>query len=122
HYMDEAIFCDRLALMHAGHIVVESTPGDLLERGRDTPMLEIESTRNALALRLLTHNPSVLEAVPYAGRLRIRLRPGGDVDAVARQIIADAAASGIAIDRVAPTTAQFEDVVVALLDETGAAR
>ena len=121
HYMDEAVFCDRLALMHAGHIVVESTPRELLDRGRDIPMLEIESARIALALPLLVHNPAVLEAVPYAGRLRVRLRPGGDADAVARKMIADAARAGIAIDRVAPTVAQFEDVVVALLDQPGAA-
>lgn len=121
HYMDEAVFCDRLALMHAGHIVVESTPRGILDRGRDTPILEVESARIAEVLPLLLHNPAVVEIVPYAGRLRVRLRPGGDVDSIARKMIADAASSGVAIDRVTPATAQFEDVVVALLDEPGAA-
>ncbi len=30
HYMDEAVFCDRLAFMHAGLVVAEGTPAELL--------------------------------------------------------------------------------------------
>lgn len=116
HYMDEAVFCDRLALMHGGRIVVESTPGALLDRGLSIPIVEVESAGIANCLPLLTRDPDVQEIVPYAGRLRVRLRAGRDAAAVAQRMVAEAAGAGMAIDRAAPATAQFEDVIVALLE------
>ncbi len=120
HYMDEALFCDRLALMHGGRIVVESTPQALLDRGLAMPMLEIRSTRIADCLRWLARDDDVLEIVPHAGRLRVRLRPGRDVAATAQRIVAEAEHAG-GIDSAAPATAELEDVVVALLEEQGVA-
>jgi ABC-2 type transport system ATP-binding protein len=121
HYMDEALFCDRLALMHAGGIVVVSSPRDLLERGIDTPILEVEGPRIADCVPLLARNGDLLEIVPHAGRLRARLRAGRDATAMARRIMAEAARSGIALDRVAPAAPELEDVIVALLEARGAA-
>lgn len=121
HYMDEALFCDRLALMHAGRIVVESTPQALLGRGVGTPILEIQSPRIAACLPLLMRDTDVLELVPYAGRLRARLRPGSDAATTAQRILAEAARAGVAVDHVAPASAELEDVVVALLEETAGA-
>jgi ABC-2 type transport system ATP-binding protein len=122
HYMDEALFCDRLALMHAGRIVVDSTPRALLGRGLPTPILEIESTRIAACLALLTRDPGVLEVVPYAGRLRARLRPESEGAAAAQRIFAGAGRIDVPIDRVTPAGAELEDVIVALLEETERAR
>jgi ABC-2 type transport system ATP-binding protein len=122
HYMDEALFCDRLALMHAGRIVVESTPRALLGRGLATPILEVESTRIAACLPLLTRDPGVLEVVPYAGRLRARLRPGSDGAATAERLLREATRIGVPIDRVRPAGVELEDVIVALLEETESAR
>ncbi|HVN36349.1 MAG TPA: ABC transporter ATP-binding protein [Casimicrobiaceae bacterium] len=122
HYMDEALFCDRLALMHAGSIVVESAPRALLERGSDTPILEVEASRSADCLPLLAGNADVLEVIPHAGRLRVRLRRGLDPGEAALRLLAGAARLGVAVDRVAPVAAELEDVIVALLEARGTAR
>ncbi|MGZ5032638.1 MAG: ABC transporter ATP-binding protein [Usitatibacter sp.] len=119
HYMDEALFCDRLALMHGGRILVESTPQALLDRGVATPMIEIRGPRLADCLRQLARDNDVLEIVPHAGSLRVRLRAGLDAAAVAQRIVAEAARDGLVIDDAAPVTAELEDVVVALLEEQG---
>lgn len=121
HYMDEALFCDRLALMHAGRIVVESTPQALLERGRETAMLEIRSARLGDCLHWLAHDNDVQEIVPHAGRLRVRLRPGRSAATTAQRILAEAARAGVGIDDAVPATAELEDVVVALLERQEAA-
>jgi len=121
HYMDEALFCDRLALMHAGRIVVESTPQALLDRGLATPMLEVRSARIADCLQRLAGDYDVQEIVPYAGRLRVRLRAGRDATATAQRIVAEAARAGVAIDDAVPAAAELEDVVVALLEQQGVA-
>jgi len=121
HYMDEALFCDRLALMHAGRIVVESAPHNLLARGTATPLLEVESTDIGACLPLLTHDPDLLDVVPYAGRLRARLHPGCDGAATAKRILDDARRAGVPVDRVTAARAELEDVIVALLEATGSA-
>jgi len=121
HYMDEALFCDRLALMHGGRIVVESTPQALLDRGLATPMVELHSAQIAECLHWLARDKEVLEIVPHAGRLRLRLRPGADPAATARRIVAEAVPAGLAIDDAVPSTAELEDVVVALLEAQEAA-
>jgi ABC-2 type transport system ATP-binding protein len=117
HYMDEALFCDRLALMHAGRIIIDSTPAGLLDRGLATPIFEIESTRIAACLQFLAQDADVLEVVPYAGRLRMRLKPRADQTATGRRLLAEAARAGVPIDRAAPAQAELEDVIVALLEE-----
>jgi ABC-2 type transport system ATP-binding protein len=122
HYMDEALFCDRLALMHAGRIVIDGSPRALLDRGLDVGILEIETADTAGCVRLLTHDADIAETIPYAGCLRTRLRAGADVATTARRIVDQAVRSGVAVDRVVPATAQLEDVVVALLEANGSAR
>ena len=121
HYMDEALFCDQLALMHGGRIVVESTPQALLDRGLATPMIEIRTARIADCLQQLAGDSDVQEIVPHAGRLRVRLRPGRDATATAQRIVAEAARAGLAIEEATPAAAELEDVVVALLEEQGVA-
>ena len=39
HFMDEAAFCDRLALMDAGRVVQQATPEQLLARPLATPII-----------------------------------------------------------------------------------
>ena len=116
HYMDEALFCDRLALMHGGRIVAESTPQAFLDRGLATPMIELHSARIADCLRWLAGDKEVLEIVPHAGSLRLRLRPGVDPASAARRIVAEAQRASLAIDDAVPAAAELEDVVVALLE------
>ncbi|HUL96776.1 MAG TPA: ABC transporter ATP-binding protein [Usitatibacter sp.] len=115
HYMDEALFCDRLALMHAGRIVATDSPHGLLARGLDAPILEVVAPRTAEWLPLLAKDDDILEVVPHAGRLRARLRAGRDAGEAARALAARAAAAGVALDRVEVAAPDFEDVVVALL-------
>jgi ABC-2 type transport system ATP-binding protein len=122
HYMDEALFCDRLALMHAGRIVVESAPHNLLGRGTATPILEIESSDIGACVLLLARDPDLLDIVPYAGRLRARLRPGRDGAVTAQRIVDDARRAGVPVDRVAPAGPELEDVIVGLLETAGGAR
>jgi ABC-2 type transport system ATP-binding protein len=121
HYVDEALFCDRLALMHAGAVIATSSPRELLARGLDTPILEIETARIGECLPLLASREGVVEVVPHAGGLRARLAPGADAGAMARRIVEEAARSGVAIGGVVPAAPALEDIFVALLEGAEAA-
>jgi ABC-2 type transport system ATP-binding protein len=69
HYMDETLFCDRLALMQASRIAAEGTPDELLRRPLPTPILELDSP-DAVAFEQLAQTwPEVREIIPRAGQL-----------------------------------------------------
>ena len=120
HYMDEALFCDRLALMDRGRIIAGGTPDELLARPLASPPIEVRSDDGAACAAWLARRPEVREVLPRAGRHRIRLQPGLDAGAWSRQAVQDAAREGLAlaIDTDAPR--ELEDVFVALLEEGAA--
>ena len=121
HYMDEALFCDRLALMHAGLIVARGSPRELLERGVETPIVEIESSHPSGLAPVLAASGRLLEVVPHAGRIRARFRSDRDAMAIAQDIVARAAKAGVPVERVEPAAPQLEDIVVGLLETHGSA-
>jgi len=120
HYMDEAIFCDRLALMHAGRIITQGTPMELLERPMPTPLIELFSTESTRWIQVLNDRNDIREIIPHAGHLRIRLNAGTDVTKVIHEIHATASQLNMTISRLEPAIAELEDVFVAVLEEAAA--
>ena len=118
HYMDEALFCDRLALMQAGRIVAEGDPESLLRRPLPTPILALDSPDAAVFERLAQDWLDVREVIPHAGQLRIRLHAG--IEPVALQIRIDqvAIAHGLTVTALHPAVPELEDVFVAVLEES----
>jgi len=120
HYMDEAVFCDRLALMHAGRIVERGTPVELMHRSLTTPMLELYSTQCDDCIELLKDWNEIREIIPHAGRLLIRLNPGTDVAVVTDRIRDAAARHRMSIAKLGPAAPELEDVFVSVLEEAEA--
>jgi ABC-2 type transport system ATP-binding protein len=118
HYMDEALFCDRLALMEAGRIVAEGSPEALLARPLATPIVELSAGDCPACARVLQSAPEVLELVPHAGRLRIRLRPGSDAIAAMASIRRTVAEHGLTVHELRHAHPELEDVFVAVLEES----
>ena len=53
HYMEEADYCDRLALIYRGRIIAEATPMELRQKYMKQDILEIEVDRVADAMEVL---------------------------------------------------------------------
>jgi ABC-2 type transport system ATP-binding protein len=121
HYMDEALFCDRLALMDAGRIVVDGTPEELLTRNLATPILEVRTSASGDCMRWLAQWPEIREVIPYAGRLRVRLHAGVPAAEFIAKIRQDALQAGLPVDAVDIAAPTLEDVFVAVLEEQAAA-
>lgn len=121
HYMDEALFCDRLALMDRGRVIAAGTPEDLLARPVASPPIEVRSGNDAGCAAWLAGLPEVREVLPRAGRQRVRLRSGVAPQAWAERARADAAQRGLAAQIDTHATPELEDVFVALLEEQEAA-
>ncbi len=120
HYMDEALFCDRLALMHAGRVVERGSPDELLARPLATPLLALHTRGCPGCAATLAQWEAVQEVIPHAGLLRIRLRPGVDPHPIMEALRAFAAQEGIAITRLGPAAPALEDIFVAVLEQAEA--
>jgi ABC-2 type transport system ATP-binding protein len=112
HILDEADRCDRLALLHQGHVVAEGTPAHLRSRiGGDVVVLSAAETAGAADLAARIQNRFNLKPVVMDGVLRVEIANGH------RFITEVVEAFPGAIDSVALHKPTLEDVFVR---ETGA--
>ena len=122
HYMDEAAFCDRLALMHSGRIVDEGSPEALLAKPLTTALVELRASRCNDCIPWLTQQPEVSEVIPHAGLLRITLRPDVEptpfIDRM-RSAAQQHDVENVTLQVVAPT---LEDLFVSVLEKAGGAQ
>jgi ABC-2 type transport system ATP-binding protein len=115
HYLDEALFCDRLALMDRGRVVERGTPQDLLARPLASPPLDVRSGDEQRAGAWLAARTEVQEVLSRAGSHRVRLRAGIDAGGWARIAIEAARAGGLALEIDRDPPRELEDVFVAVL-------
>jgi ABC-2 type transport system ATP-binding protein len=117
HYMDEALFCDRIALMHAGKVIAEDTPQDLQQTPLKATLLELHAPDCKQCAQLVKKLPQVQEVIPHAGELRIRLRAGSNADEVMQLMMDMAREHNEVITSLQVTEPELEDVFIAMLEE-----
>lgn len=116
HYMDEALFCDRIALMHAGKVIAEDTPQKLQQTPLNSVLLELHAPDCMQCAKIVKALPQVQEVIPHAGQLRIRLRVGADADAVMKELNDMAHDHQVQISKLQLAQADLEDVFIAMLE------
>ena len=110
HYMVEAEYCSRLALMNRGKLIALGTPAAI--RTRITrPLLEIECDDAVRAVR----------ALPDAGLFGRTVHLFVDDERAIDGVRARLARDGIGVQRVSTIAPSLEDAFVALVAETGGA-
>jgi ABC-2 type transport system ATP-binding protein len=72
-YMDEAVRCDRVALMQSGSILSVDTPGNITA-GFSRPMLQVKSASKHLLMNALKKYPGTLSAWPFGEYVHLTLR------------------------------------------------
>ncbi len=109
HYMEEAEYCDRLALIYRGKLIALGAPRQLKsERMRDR-ILNVRCPRPQDFLDLLAALPEVREAALFGAGLHCVV--GAADDEALR-------AAGVEADSIEPIVPSMEDVFVSLIEET----
>ncbi len=72
HYMDEAEYCHRLALMDAGRIIALDTPANLRQSLSGNIFLQLETSDTMKALGVLAPGGSILDVAVFGSGLRLR--------------------------------------------------
>ncbi len=116
HYMDEAEYCHRLALMNRGKVIALGTPDNLkseMVRQQPGPLMTLECSDPIETMRVLEREPSVGEVAVYGSGLHISLQQSVAASRV-RELLTR---SGIEIHRLEEIKPSMEDVFVALIGE-----
>ena len=112
HYMDEAEYCNRLALMYRGKVIALGPPADLKKGLTSHTLLQLETADLLETMRALEGVPGVGEVAVFGSGLHVTV---DDAQAMAR-VRQALERAGIAIRRLEPIEPSMEDVFVAMIE------
>jgi ABC-2 type transport system ATP-binding protein len=113
HYMDEAEYCHRLALMHAGKVIALGTPAELKKGLTARTLLRLDCSDPLEAMRALEGLAGVTDVAVFGGGLHVTM--DGEDQTMAR-IRAALEQKGIEVHRLERIEASMEDVFVAMIE------
>ena len=111
HYMEEAEYCNRLALIYRGRIVALGTPTELKQRAMTGELLSLEAEPLGAALAAVGAAPGVLDAAVFGNALHLVVE---DAAAAQASLPEHLAARGITLARLESIRPTLEDVFVSL--------
>jgi ABC-2 type transport system ATP-binding protein len=117
HYMEEAEYCYRLALMNRGRLIALDRPAALKAAMRE-PLLSLQTDDPAAAVEALRGAAGVIEAAMFGRAVHVVV---DDAERARTAIPAALAARGRPITSLEPVTPSLEDVFVALVRREGGA-
>lgn len=117
HYMEEADYCHRLALMNRGRLIALDTP-DGLRRAMTLPLLEVKVDDSLTAIETLKALPEVTEVTLFGRTLHVTATDA----AAGRTAIASAlSARGRVVEDIREIVPSLEDVFIGLVQAAGGA-
>jgi len=114
HYMEEAEYCHRLALMYRGKIIALGTPAELKSRRDLHALLEVETADSSMALQALRGADGVVDVAVFGRALHVSVLDPTDTTPRIREILAQ---RGIEVRRLDAIEPSMEDVFVALIEQ-----
>ncbi len=114
HYMDEAEYCHRLALMHRGRIVALGAPSALKEQLESHVLFDLESSDPLESLKVLESQEGILDVAVFGRGLHITVRDPDSAEGDIRQSLSRHRIDVLHLERIQPS---MEDVFVALIEE-----
>jgi ABC-2 type transport system ATP-binding protein len=118
HYMEEAEYCNRLALIFRGKIVALGTPSELKRDSMKGELLVVECARLGDAVEALQSAPGVIDAAVFGNALHLVV---GDAALAEPELKSYLAQHGITVSRMEKIRPSLEDVFVSLTTNREAA-
>jgi ABC-2 type transport system ATP-binding protein len=117
HYLEEAEYCNRLALMNRGRLIAVDTPS-ALKRRLEEPILELRVDKPLEAIEALQNAPGVVEAGLFGRNLHLVVE---DEARAARELPGALGRRGVRCDALRRIEPSLEDVFIALVRREGGA-
>ena len=112
HYLDEAEYCNRIILIHAGRIIAKGSPKELKEKYIQSPMLEIKCDKVVEALDLLQKQDWVIETSIFGTDLHVSVEDEAAGREKAARLLESKDITFTGIGRISPS---LEDVFLHLI-------
>lgn len=116
HYMEEAEYCNRLALMSRGRVIALGTPSELKRDWMKESVLDLECDNVMEASELLERDPIFTETAIFGNLLHLVTPEPEQAMVRAKQVLDEAGISLLRIDIITPS---LEDVFVTLTAKDG---
>ncbi len=113
HYMDEAEYCHRLALMYRGKVIALGTPAELKAGLTTHSLLNLDASDPLDTMRALEGLAGVYDVAVFGGGLHVTV---DDVGATSARMRERLAAKGIEVRKLEQIEPSMEDVFVALIE------
>ena len=113
HYMEEAEYCDRLALIYRGELVALGTPAEMKARLMADQVLAVACDRSHEALGVAAQVPGVRDAALFGREIHL-MTP--DAEALAPRLRAALEGAGFRVARTGRIDPSLEDVFVSLIE------
>jgi ABC-2 type transport system ATP-binding protein len=113
HYMDEAEYCHRLALMYRGKVIALGTPAQLKKGLTTHSLLQLDTSRPLDTMRALEGLAGVTDVAVFGGGLHVTV---DDVAGAGARIREALDAKSIAVKRLEQIEPSMEDVFVAMIE------
>jgi ABC-2 type transport system ATP-binding protein len=113
HYMDEAEYCHRLALMGGGRVIALGSPAELKESLGTGHLLNLESSDLLGSMQALRGRPGIEDVAVFGGGLHVKV---DEESAAESEIRSSLNAAGIQIHKLEPIAPSMEDVFVTLME------
>jgi ABC-2 type transport system ATP-binding protein len=111
HYMDEAEYCNTIAMMYQGQIIAHDSP-ESLKRQLPGQLLELDCDQAGQAMEVAAQIPGILDVTLHGVLLHIRVAEAAQEQALRQRL--DAAGVQVRrLDRILPS---LEDVFLALVE------
>jgi ABC-2 type transport system ATP-binding protein len=114
HYMEEAEYCNRLALIFRGKMVALGTPTELKQKSMKGELLLVECEPLGPAVEALQSAPNILDAAVFGNALHLVVRNTDSAIPEVKKYFADHQIALQRIEKIRPT---LEDVFVSLTTE-----
>jgi ABC-2 type transport system ATP-binding protein len=109
HYLDEAEYCHRLALIHAGRLAALGTVEQLKAVFAGRAVLEVAAPRTGEALEALAEESWVLETSVFGTRVHVVVADAEEGAAQVRALLEAAGNAPLTVERILPS---LEDVFI----------
>ncbi len=114
HYMDEAEYCHRVALMYGGRVIALGSPAELkMSLGAGT-LLNLETSDFLASMAALEGQPGILDVAVFGGGLHVKV---ADPDLAIPRIYQILQEKGIAVRALDAIVPSMEDVFVGLIEK-----
>jgi ABC-2 type transport system ATP-binding protein len=114
HYMDEAEYCHRLALMYRGKVIALGTPPELKQSLQKRQILHLEVSDVLGSMQQLEKIEGVSDVAVFGGGLHVTTE---DASSAIPKIRSALEAAGITVSELEQILPSMEDVFVAMIEE-----